>query len=388
MRTFRCLLIALGLAAAVAAARARAVEIQPLLKTLTEVGPKGAGNSRASQAWAQLARSDAAQLPAMLAALDSAQPLAANWIRSAVDAVAERQVRAGGKLPLAELERFLLDTSHDSRARRLAYEWLVRVDPTAPDRLVPGMLNDPSVELRRDAVAQLIDEAAALAKEVQSAEPAKVDGLKSEAAAAYRHAFEAARDLDQIKLLVARLEDLGQEVDLPRHFGFLLRWKVIGPFDNTGEKGYDVVYPPERGIDLEGSYPGKKGSVKWFDHVTGDDYGTVDFNKVIAEEKGVVAYAAAEFASAERQEVEIRMASADAVKLWLNGALIDEHNVYHAGGQVDAYTSKVVLKPGRNVILVKVCQNEQTQNWAGRWNLQLRVCDSTGGAILSTNRGG
>lgn len=383
MRTFCCLLIVSGLAAGVTATEAPAVEIQPLLKTLMAVGPKGAGNPQASQAWAQLARADAAQLPSMLAALDNAQPLAANWIRTAVDAVAERQVRAGGKLPQAELERFLLDTNHAPRARRLAYEWLVRVDPTAPDRLVPGMINDESVELRRDAVAQLIDEAATLAKEAQSAEPAKVDGLESEAVAAYRHAFEAARDLDQIKLLAARLKDLGQEVDLPRHFGFLLDWKLIGPFDNTAEKGYDVVYPPERGIDLEGSYAGKKGPVEWFDHVTGDDYGTVDFNKVIAEEKGVVAYAATEFVSAERQEVEVRMASANAVKLWLNGTQIDEHNVYHAGGQIDGYRASAVLKPGRNVILVKVCQNEQTQNWAGRWSFQLRVCDSTGGAILS-----
>ncbi|NQT15307.1 MAG: hypothetical protein HQ582_21300, partial [Planctomycetes bacterium] len=150
--------------------------------------------------------------------------------------------------------------------------------------------------------------------------------------------------------------------------------------------GYDVVYPPEREIDLEGSYPGKQGTVKWFDHVTGDDYGMVDFNKAIAEEKGVVAYAAAEFVSAGRQEVEIRMASSNAVKLWLNGPLIDEHNVYHAGGQMDGYTPTALLKPGRNVILVKVCQNEQTQNWAGRWNFQLRVCDSTGGAILSSDR--
>lgn len=386
MRTFRCLLVGLGLATAALVAEAPAVELQPLLKTLLEVGPKGAGNAQASQAWGQLARADAAQLPAMLAALDDAEPLAANWIRAAVDAVAERQVRAGGKLPQAELERFLLDTNHAPRARRLAYEWVARVDPTAPDRLIPGMIDDPSVELRRDAVARLIDEAADLAEAAKAADPTKVDGMKAEVVAAYLHAFESARDIDQIKSLVQQLKDLGQEVDLARHFGFLLRWKLIGPFDNTDEKGYDVVYSPEREIDLESSYPGKQGTVKWFDHVTGDDYGTVDFNKVIAEEKGVVAYAAAEFVSAGRQEVEIRVASANAVKLWLNGTLIDEHNVYHAGGQMDGYTPTAVLRPGRNVILVKVCQNEQTQNWAGRWNLQLRVCDSTGGAILSSDR--
>jgi len=57
--------------------------------------------------------------------------------------------------------------------------------------------------------------------------------------------------------------------------------------------------------------------------------------------------------------------------------------VYHSGSQPDQFVNRVVLQPGRNVILVKVCQNEQTQDWAQRWDFQLRVCDETGGAVLS-----
>ncbi|MFH1265885.1 MAG: hypothetical protein ABIK89_09155, partial [Planctomycetota bacterium] len=213
MGTFRCLLTALGLLAA-CTAPTKAVDIEPLLKSLHAVGPQGAGNPQAAQAWEQLARADAAQLPAILAALDDAPPLSANWIRCAVDAIAERELHGGGKLPAEDLEQFVLDTGHAPRARRLAYEWLLRVDPTAEERLIPGMLDDPSVELRRDAVARLVSEAADRAKSDDA-----------EILATYRRAFAAARDLDQVKLLVARLKDLGQEVDLPRHFGFLLRWK-------------------------------------------------------------------------------------------------------------------------------------------------------------------
>jgi hypothetical protein len=39
------------------------------------------------------------------------------------------------------------------------------------------------------------------------------------------------------------------------------------------------------------------------------------------------------------------------------------------------------LKPGENVLLLKVCQNEQDQDWAQRYQFQLRVCDSTGSAV-------
>ena len=92
------------------------------------------------------------ELPRILGAMDGSGPLAANWIRVAVDAIAERELARGGKLPVRELEEFIRETGHHPRARRLAFEWLRRVDPEAPDRLIPEMASDPSLELRRDAV--------------------------------------------------------------------------------------------------------------------------------------------------------------------------------------------------------------------------------------------
>ena len=47
---------------------------------------------------------------------------------------------------------------------------------------------------------------------------------------------------------------------------------------------------------------------------------------------------------------------------------------------LDQYRVPAELKPGRNVILVKLCQNEQTEDWAQRYQLQLRVCDASGRA--------
>ena len=44
------------------------------------------------------------------------------------------------------------------------------------------------------------------------------------------------------------------------------------------------------------------------------------------------------------------------------------------------------LKEGKNTILVKACQNEQEQDWTVQWEFQMRVCDSTGTAILATDR--
>jgi len=375
MRTIMTWLAAV-LPAAVSLAPAAADDLEPMLTALQAVGPKGIGNRTAARAWEQLVQTDAQQLPVMLAALDHAGPLAANWIRTAVDAIAEDQLRRGGNLPAAELERFVLDRRHAPRARRLAYEWLVRVDPSAPERLIPGMLDDPGPELRRDAVARLLDRADALAGADK----------KEEAVRVYRRALAAALDVDQVRRLADRLKKLGIPADLPRQLGFIVRWKLVGPFDNTGEKGYEVVYPPEREIDFRAVYDGKHGKLRWIDYATKDEYGKVDLNAALVEEKEVVAYATARFVSPKQQQVEFRVSSFNAVKLWLNGKLIDEHNVYHGGSQLDQYVRRGVLQPGGNVILLKVCQNAQTQSWARYWGFQLRVCDRTGAAVLSADR--
>ena len=60
--------------------------------------------------------------------------------------------------------------------------------------------------------------------------------------------------------------------------------------------------------------------------------------------------------------------------------------VYHSGSQLDQYVCRAALREGKNTILVKVCQNEQTQSWARKWHFQLRVCDAQGTAVLSTDR--
>jgi hypothetical protein len=253
---------------------------------------------------------------------------------------------------------------------------LAGADPTAADRWIPQMLDDPSVELRRDAVARLLDQAAALAAKMQADAAVKT----------FRQALGAARDLDQLQLAVDELKKLGVETDLPKQLGLITDWKVIGPFDNTAGKGYATVYPPEKGVDLTKTYAGKNGDVHWQDAASTDPFGHVDLNRALGTQKGVVGYAYAVFKSDRRQPVELRLGSDNAFQLWLNGKRINDAEIYHSFTSLDQYIARGVLEPGENQILVKLCQNEQTEDWAGDWKFQLRVCDATGGAILSEDR--
>lgn len=349
------------------------VEVGPSLKTLRAVGSHGKGHRDAAAAWKTVAQADVTQLPEILAGMQGADALAQNWIRAAAETVAERQIKSGGKLPVAGLEKFLADTQQAPRARRLAYELVAKVDPQAESRLIPKLVDDPSLELRRDAVALLLNQAAA------------VDATKekSQAIAVYRNAFVHSRDIDQILEAQTKLKGLGEQVDLPKHFGFVQDWKLIGPFDNTNKGGFDVVYPPEKEIELTASYSGKGDkAVRWFDHKSADEKGVVDLNKAVGKNMGAIAYAHTEFGSDEERDVELRLGCINGNKIWLNGQLLTANHVYHTGQQIDQYVGKGHLKKGINTILLKIAQNEQTEDWAQNWQFQLRVCDQIGTAIL------
>ncbi len=346
------------------------------LAAIRGVGAEGAGSAEAAAAWRAVVDRGPAALPAVLAAFDQATPRAANWLRAAADSIAEDALARHRPLDAKALEAFVLDTRHDGRGRRVAYEWLVRVDPGAADRLLPGMLEDPGRELRREAVARALAQA----------EKALQDGDKAAALAAFRKAAPHARDRDQVDALAKHLKALGVEVDVQAHYGVIGRWVLLTTFDNVGMKGFDVAYAPEKGVDLASSLPGKEGqAVRLVPVETSDPHGKVDLNAAIGREKGAIAYAFAVVESPAERAVELRVGTNNAVKLFLNGGMIFFRHEYHHGMSMDQYVGRGRLRAGRNEILVKVCQNEQKEDWAQTWSFQARLCDALGGAVPFRN---
>jgi hypothetical protein len=105
----------------------------------------------------------------------------------------------------------------------------------------------------------------------------------------------------------------------------------------------------------------------------------------IGKLKGAVFFAHTVVESAAERPVEIRAASNNAVRIWLNGKEIYFREEYHHGMKMDQHVGKGTLRAGRNEILIKVCQNEQTESWAQEWSFQLRVCDHLGAAVPITD---
>jgi hypothetical protein len=69
------------------------------------------------------------------------------------------------------------------------------------------------------------------------------------------------------------------------------------------------------------------------------------------------------------------------VKLFLCGKELAGRDEYHHGSGFDALRGTGTLKAGENVLVVKVCQNNQAEAWAQDWFFQVRVCDDTGGPL-------
>ena len=349
-------------------------ELDKSVAALRAVGGEGHGNTAAGRALQRLAKGGAGTLPALLAGMDGANPFAANYLRGAVEVIAGNTLAKGGELPLVELGEFLLNRSHDAKPRALAFELIRRVDAEAAEQLIPGLLGDPSVDLRREAVARLLGKAEGFLANA---------GNKPAAVLLYRQALDAARDLDQIKSISGALRELGRNVNLTRHFGFLVDWQMAGPFHNKDRAGFESVFGPEKNADLSASYDGIDGKVKWQRYSTGDEYGMVDFNKPYGDLKEVTGYAQTEFFSIIDRPAELRLGCKNAWKIWLNGELIFGRDEYHRGMRIDQYKMPVQLKKGGNTILLKACQNEQVEDWTVQWQFQLRVCDATGTGIHS-----
>jgi hypothetical protein len=234
------------------------------------------------------------------------------------------------------------------------------------------MLDDPSPELRRDAVAVV----------VADAEKKLAAGDKDAARAAYRKALTGAVDEDQVEDIAKALKELGVNVDLNAHYGFIRSWHLVAPFDNSKVNGFSTVYPPEKGVDLKAVYKGKgDAEAKWVAHTTEDPHGLVDLNKVLTKHKGCVAYVYAVVESETERPVEVRVGSITAIKVFLNGEELFAREEYHHGMRVDQYVARGILKKGRNEVLLKVCQNEQTEDWAQNWLIQARLSDATGCAV-------
>ncbi len=169
---------------------------------------------------------------------------------------------------------------------------------------------------------------------------------------------------------------------LREKLGLLSAWQVLGPFDNEGKGGHAKVFPVEkeldRPIDPARSYPGMGASappVKWrtFEPrlVT---QGMVPLEAAVRPDTNVTAYLTTYIKVEAAADAAARVGSSGAVKVWVNGRLALDRDVYRPL-RIDQDVAPVRLEKGWNRVTVKLSVAE------GAWGLFVRVTKPDGAPL-------
>jgi hypothetical protein len=135
-------------------------------------------------------------------------------------------------------------------------------------------------------------------------------------------------------------------------------WHVIGPFDNTGGKGFATVYEPEKEIDLKATYDGKGEKAVWREGKFVD--GQVNNLALFNAKENAVCYVYRPIYCQKPMDLPVSLGSDDGLAVWLNGKSVVSQNVSRACAPDQARVT-LKLQAGKNDFLMKVTQT--TASW-------------------------
>ncbi len=366
----------LSLAGALLAGAAGGGGPGPWTKEIDAILAQGRGTEQGRAAWDRLSAAGPEALVPILDRMSATDTVKANWLRTAFDRIAERELKAGGKqIDGDALLAFARDPARAGRARRLALEVVERLRPGTSTKLYSGWLDDP--EFRYEAVEQLL---VSVQQSLKASEAKRAQD-------AFRRAFDAARDQQQLRDAAAGLAKVGESVSVARRMGFLTDWYVIGPFDGMGQTGIRRDYPPEHQIDLSAELDGQGRKVRWKRYRVREPAPTVRSGhqalvnlrdrEALGDADDAVGFAYTEFSIPHAVEAEFRGAADDNLTVWVNGRKAFAFEEWRNGVRLDRHRFKVALPAGKNAVLVKVCQSA-APNPEPNWEFFLRIVDATG----------
>ncbi|MDY6914398.1 MAG: hypothetical protein SVT52_08085 [Planctomycetota bacterium] len=152
-------------------------------------------------------------------------------------------------------------------------------------------------------------------------------------------------------------------------------WAVIGPF---GNKGFDKMYPPEKGLSFKATYAGKDGGKIGWRRVAGY---YVDLGYCIKPPRldpisnplrEMIAFAATTIVSPEDRQAVLHFRAEGSLRLWLNGKEIAACKTTGGSTTVSERKVQIELAEGRNVLLLK------TESGGVSWLFYPRIMDKTG----------
>ena len=354
----------------------RADETTELLAAISRTGPNGAGSEPARVARNQLVRRGIELFPQLLSAMDTPNPVAANWYRSIYEEILARELaRSQPQVPRELLREIARDPRKQGKLRRLVLDLLDKLEPDFGKQLLPTLLDDP--EFRTDAINL------ALQRGDQELAAKHRDAAK----ALYRQAFQSSRTPAQASAAAAKLHSVGEKADVVEHLGYVVDWLLVGPFDAPGTTGHRQVFPPEQRFDPRAEFVGQSGKkLRWFPYHNPNPGGEFDLTKAFSATDEAVAYARVELEwepSRPLPEAQVRCGADDNCAIWLNGEKVFGRDQWLNSSRPDRFITPVKLRSGKNTLLVKICQGPHhvDPTIGNAWTMQIRFCDPTGAGL-------
>ena len=143
--------------------------------------------------------------------------------------------------------------------------------------------------------------------------------------------------------------------------GLLTDFQVAGPFDNEGHAGHTTAFGPEKDLgkafDPNARWEGKDHQVGWRKLPAIAVEGLVALDSCLRPETSVTAYATVAVKSDRAERVAVRVGSSGAIKVWVNGKLAVDHDVYRPV-RIDQDAGAAWLEAGWNRVTIKLSAGE------------------------------
>jgi tetratricopeptide (TPR) repeat protein len=177
----------------------------------------------------------------------------------------------------------------------------------------------------------------------------------------------------------ARRGDQKAATEHVKALGYVGSFLVVGPFDNEGKSGLEQAFEPEAELSMPitpgRAYSGKERPVRYRAVANAFPFGWLDASALVRPETKVCIYATA-FVKDDKltrgtRKVRAYVGAGGAFKLFWNGQESLKDAVYR-GHDFDRSGVELVLEPGPNSLVVKVCGVDNAPE------LSVRLADEQG----------
>ncbi|HEY2745919.1 MAG TPA: DUF3857 domain-containing protein [Polyangia bacterium] len=179
-------------------------------------------------------------------------------------------------------------------------------------------------------------------------------------------------------LLMDRGGQASEATKARAELGLLTSWWVVGPFDNEGRSGHATVYAPEKQlvgpIDESAHFDGKERAVSWRLMPAIATQGMVSLDAMLRPDTNVTAYLTTMVYVPAATRAAVRVGSAGAIKVWVDGVPALARDVYRPV-RIDQDAAPVQLRGGWNRVTVKLSALD------GAWSAFVRLTAPDGAPL-------